>query len=83
MCKIISKTTVASAQKEIIKEISQIQDLTTLETVNYYLKNRIIPYNLTENQLSILKESDAQYQRNEVKENTTLINELEKWLLEK
>jgi hypothetical protein len=75
--------TVASAQKEIIKEISQIQDLTTLETVNYYLKNRIIPYNLTENQLSILKESDAQYQRNEVKENTTLINELEKWLLEK
>jgi hypothetical protein len=75
--------TVASAQKEIIKEISQIQDLTTLETVNYYLKNRIIPYNLTENQLSILKESDAQYQRNEVKENTTLINELEKWLIEK
>jgi hypothetical protein len=75
--------TVASAQKEIIKEISQIQDLTTLETVNYYLKNRIIPYNLTENQLSILKESDAQYQRNEVKENTTLINELEKWLVEK
>jgi hypothetical protein len=75
--------TVASAQKEIIKEIHQIQDLTILETVNHYLKNRIIPYNLTENQLSILKESDAQYQRNEVKENTTLINELEKWLLEK
>ena len=70
--------TVASAQKEIIKEISQIQDLTTLETVNYYLKNRIIPYNLTENQLCILKESDTQYQKNEVKENTTLINELEK-----
>ncbi len=78
MCKIISKTTVASAQKEIIKEISQIQDLTTLETVNYYLKNRIIPYNLTENQLCILTESDTQYQKNEVKENTTLINELEK-----
>jgi hypothetical protein len=75
--------TVASAQKEIIKEIHQIQDLTILETVNHYLKNRIIPYNLTENQLSILKESDAQYQRNEVKENTTLINELEKWLVEK
>jgi hypothetical protein len=75
--------TVASAQKEIIKEIHQIQDLTILETVNHYLKNRIIPYNLTENQLSILKESDAQYQRNEVKENTTLINELEKWLIEK
>jgi hypothetical protein len=75
--------TVASAQKEIIKEIHQIQDLTILETGNHYLKNRIIPYNLTENQLSILKESDAQYQRNEVKENTTLINELEKWLLEK
>ena len=75
--------TVASAQKEIIKEIHQIQDFTILETVNHYLKNRIIPYNLTENQLSILKESDAQYQRNEVKENTTLINELEKWLVEK
>lgn len=75
--------TIASAQKEIMAEISQIQDLETLETVNYYLKNRIIPYNLTENQLSILKESDAQYQKNEVKENTTLINELEKWLEEK
>ena len=75
--------TVASAQKEIMAEISQIQDLETLETVNYYLKNRIIPYNITENQLSILKESDAQYRRKEVKKNTTLINELEKWLKEK
>lgn len=75
--------TIASAQKEIIKEISQIQDLATLETVNYYLKNRIIPYNLTENQLNILKESVTQYQRKEVKDNTTLINELEKWLEEK
>lgn len=75
--------TVTSAQNEIIKEITQIQDLATLETVNYYLKNRIIPYNLTENQLSILKESDAQYHRNELKDNTTLINEFEKWLEEK
>lgn len=75
--------TIAKVQKEIMVEISNIQDLETLETVNYYLKNRIIPYNLSENQLSILKESDAQYQRNEVKENTTLINELEKWLEEK
>ncbi len=75
--------TVTSAQNEIIKEITQIQDLATLETVNYYLKNRIAPYNLTENQLSILKESDAQYERNEVKDNTTLVNELEKWLEEK
>ncbi|MCP9770714.1 hypothetical protein EGI22_22640 [Lacihabitans sp. LS3-19] len=75
--------TIASAQKEIMAEISQIQDLETLETVNYYLKNRIIPYNLTENQLSILKESDAQYRRKEVKENTTILIELEKWLEEK
>lgn len=75
--------TIAKVQKEIMVEISNIQDLETLETVNYYLKNRIIPYNLSENQLSILKESDAQYQRNEVKENTTVINELEKWLEEK
>lgn len=75
--------TIASAQKEIVKEIFQIQDLATLETVNYYLKNRIIQYNLTENQLNILKESDAQYQKKEIKENTTLINELEKWLEEK
>ncbi len=75
--------TISSAQKEIIKEIYQIQDLATLETVNYYLKNRIIPYNLTENQVSILKESDTQYQKKETKENTTLINELEKWLEEK
>ena len=45
-------------------EISNIQDLETLETVNYYLKNRIIPCNLSENQLSRLKESAAQYQRN-------------------
>ncbi len=75
--------TVAKVQKEIMVEIFNIQDLETLETVNYYLKNRIIPSNLSENQLSILKESDAQYQRNEVKENTTVINELEKWLEEK
>ncbi len=75
--------TIASAQKEIMLEISQIQDLETLETVNFYLKNRIMPNNLTENQLSILKESEAQYQRKEVKDNTTLINELEKWLEEK
>ncbi len=75
--------TIAKVQKEIMVEISNIQDLETLETLNYYLKNRIIPYNLSENQLSILKESDAQYQRNEVKENTTVINELEKWLEEK
>ncbi len=74
--------TIASAQKEIIKEISQIQDLAILETVSYYLKNRIIPYNLTENQVNILKESDAQYQKKETKDNTTLINELEKWLEE-
>ena len=67
----------ASAQKEIMLEISQIQDLEILETVNYYLKNRIIPYNLTENQLNLLKESDAQYRNIEVKENTTLINQLE------
>jgi hypothetical protein len=80
--KLDSKMTIASAQNEIILEISQIQDLETLETLNYYLKNRIMPYNLTENQLSILMESDAQYLRNEVKENTILINELEK-LLEK
>jgi hypothetical protein len=75
--------TIASARKEIINEISQIQDITTLETVNYYLKHRIMPNNLTSEQLIILRESDAQYYRNEIKDNAILFTELDKWLEKK
>jgi hypothetical protein len=75
--------TIASARKEIINEISQIQDITTLETVNYYLKHRIMPNNLTSEQLIILRESDAQYNRNEIKDNAVLFTDLDKWLEKK
>jgi hypothetical protein len=75
--------TIASARKEIINEISQIQDITTLETVNYYLKHRIMPNNFTSEQLIILRESDAQYNRNEIKDNSVLFTDLDKWLEKK
>ena len=72
--------TLAAAQKEIIEVVSNIKDMATLETVNFYLKNRIVPNSLNANQIEILRKSDVQVDAGEVIENADLFNNVEAWL---